>query len=194
MQASFKLEESSPTNFQLQMPDVPPPEDVQTHEEVFDLLRENDVISEKQSKFGRDWYGSFPIMMKWVDPADFMYLEPRQPKRCLWMKAKGHIGADMDQNTHKCCIGYMSDLFLLQTSFQQVAPLKFSEVVAASLDHSMWFHAPCRADEWLLFEIQTEHTGGGRSLCHGRIWNRRGDLVISVAQEGVLRTKTPSKL
>jgi len=27
-------------------------------------------------------------------------------------------------------------------------------VNSASLDHSMWFHEPFRADEWLLFDMQ----------------------------------------
>ncbi|GIS97222.1 MAG: hypothetical protein CM1200mP24_05060 [Gammaproteobacteria bacterium] len=39
--------------------------------------------------------------------------------------------------------------------------------LGASLDHSMWFHRCCRADEWLLFEQQVAWTGDGRGLLKG---------------------------
>jgi hypothetical protein len=58
----------------------------------------------------------------------------------------------------------------------------------ASLDHSMWFHRPFRADEWLLYEMESPNMRGGRALIFGSVFTRSGALAISVAQEGVIRT------
>jgi acyl-CoA thioesterase-2 len=62
------------------------------------------------------------------------------------------------------------------------------EVVGASLDHAMWFHRSFRADEWLLYESESPSAAGGRGLATGRIWTRDGRHVVSVVQEGLLRT------
>lgn len=57
----------------------------------------------------------------------------------------------------------------------------------ASLDHSMWFHAPFRADEWLLYVTYSPRSNDGRGLSFGYIFRADGTLVVSVAQEGVIR-------
>ena len=62
-------------------------------------------------------------------------------------------------------------------------------VFMASLDHAMWFHRPFRADEWLLYDQASPSAGGGRALTQGQIYNRRGDMVAAVVQEGLTRYK-----
>jgi acyl-CoA thioesterase-2 len=57
----------------------------------------------------------------------------------------------------------------------------------ATLDHAMWFHRPCRVDDWLLYAIESPSASGGRGLAFGRFFTRDGKLVASTAQEGVLR-------
>ncbi|KAI4251639.1 MAG: hypothetical protein LQ352_004733 [Teloschistes flavicans] len=60
-----------------------------------------------------------------------------------------------------------------------------------SLDHTIYFHRPreIRADEWLLSESEVPWAGDGRGLVLQRIWNRRGVLVASCVQEGLVRLK-----
>ena len=58
---------------------------------------------------------------------------------------------------------------------------------AASLDHAMWWHRPVRVDEWLLYVQESPSASGGRGLSLGRIFTRDGELVASVAQEGMVR-------
>jgi len=83
-------------------------------------------------------------------------------------------------------------------------------VNSASLDHSMWFHEPFRADEWLLFDMQvgipvvftfltlnplffffwqSPRMISNRGFANGYIYNREGRLVVSIAQEGLIRMK-----
>ena len=47
----------------------------------------------------------------------------------------------------------------------------------ASLDHAMWFHRPFRADDWLLYAMQSPNAGRARGLAYGKIFTRDGVLV-----------------
>ena len=58
---------------------------------------------------------------------------------------------------------------------------------AASLNHALWFHAPVQADDWLLVEAQAASTSQARGLTQGKVWNRHGTLVASIAQESLFR-------
>jgi acyl-CoA thioesterase II len=57
----------------------------------------------------------------------------------------------------------------------------------ASLDHAMWFHAPPRADEWILVDAVSPFAGGARGLTRAELYNRERKLIASVAQEGLIR-------
>jgi acyl-CoA thioesterase-2 len=57
----------------------------------------------------------------------------------------------------------------------------------ASLDHAMWFHREFRADEWLLYAMESPSAGGARGFATGRFFTRDGRLAVSVAQEGLIR-------
>jgi acyl-CoA thioesterase-2 len=93
-----------------------------------------------------------------------------------------------DPLVHVCALTYASDMTLLDSvllphdmSFGQDS---FS---GASLDHAMWFHRPFRADEWLLYSQHSPAASGGRGLATGRIFSERGELLVSVVQEGLVR-------
>ena len=59
--------------------------------------------------------------------------------------------------------------------------------MTASLDHVMWFHRPCRADEWLLYHCHSPAAASGRGMSTGGIFRRDGQQCITIAQEGLLR-------
>ena len=60
----------------------------------------------------------------------------------------------------------------------------------ASLDHAMWFHRPFRTDEWLLYASVSPAAHGARGFTMGHLFTRDGRLVVSVAQEGLIRPTT----
>jgi len=62
--------------------------------------------------------------------------------------------------------------------------------MALSLDHAMWFHAPFRADEWLLYDQSTPVAAGGRGLATGHLFTEEGRLVVTVVQEALVRYRT----
>ncbi len=57
----------------------------------------------------------------------------------------------------------------------------------ASLDHAMWFHRPCRADEWLLYHCHSPVTAEARGFARGEVFRQDGTLCVSIAQEGLVR-------
>ena len=53
----------------------------------------------------------------------------------------------------------------------------------------MWFHRSFRADEWLLYALDSPSASNSRGFTRGNIFNQEGDLVASVVQEGLIRNK-----
>ena len=93
-----------------------------------------------------------------------------------------------DPLLHICALAYMSDLTLLGSA-QVNHPWDRPHLGVASLDHAMWFMRPFRADEWLLYDQNSPSARDGRALTQGQIYNRRGDMVAAVVQEGLTRYK-----
>lgn len=123
-----------------------------------------------------------------------------KPERYIWMKS--HARLDGGANIHKCVIAYMSDMAFIPTAMEPLyGPGKKAPRIGmtVSLDHSMWFHTvenvELRADEWLLFGMNCHVAGGARALLSAKVWNQKGDLLVTVSQEALIRLEgEPSKL
>jgi acyl-CoA thioesterase II len=90
---------------------------------------------------------------------------------------------------HALIIAYASDSAFINTAARANGFSYNSQSIGmmASLDHSMWFHKPARADEWLLYDMHSPRTNNGRGVAFGRIYTRDGILIATTAQEGVIR-------
>lgn len=96
---------------------------------------------------------------------------------------------------HACSIAYASDAALLNAS-AVVHGMTFSSSsmgMMTSLDHTIWFYTPTRADEWLLYDKSSPRSYNGRGTSFGRIYNQDGILVATTAQEGVIRLSEKEK-
>lgn len=57
----------------------------------------------------------------------------------------------------------------------------------------MWFHRSFRADDWILFVMTSPTAYNARGFCMGEMFNRKGEIVITLTQEGLIRkAKTQS--
>ena len=106
----------------------------------------------------------------------------------LWMRVTGELGDD--PVLHQAVFTYASDMTLLGSTlvphgFQVAHP----KLQCASLDHTIWFHRPLRADQWLLYDQVSPSASGGRGFAIGRVFREDGTLVASVAQEGLIRLR-----
>ena len=186
--ASFQTPEQGLEHDDSPMPDVPDPETVTS-----DMELRRQIAHDMGDKLGDAQRALIlrprPIDLRTCDALHWMNREKREPRSHSWFRAAAQLPDDPD--LHRAVIAYASDFTLLGTS---ALPHGLSwmrgELTGASLDHALWFHREARADEWLLFASDAPWSGGGRGFNRGRIFNREGQLVASVAQEGMMRLRT----
>jgi acyl-CoA thioesterase II len=65
--------------------------------------------------------------------------------------------------------------------------VRYRVLFTASLDHTIWFHRPVRADRWHLHDFTCHSFVGGRGLAIGHVFDEDGVHVATVAQEVLLR-------
>uniref|UniRef100_H0WR32 Acyl-coenzyme A thioesterase 8 n=1 Tax=Otolemur garnettii TaxID=30611 RepID=H0WR32_OTOGA len=187
-QASFQHTQPSPVQHQFSMPTVPPPEELLDYEVFIEQYLRNHHLQEKYPLLlNRIAAREVPIEIKPVKIPTLSQLQRMEPKQMFWVRARGHTG-EGDIKMHCCVAAYISDYAFLGTA---LLPhwWQYKAHFMVSLDHSMWFHAPFRADHWMLYECTSPWAGGSRGLVHGRLWRRDGVLAVSCAQEGVIRVR-----
>ena len=69
-------------------------------------------------------------------------------------------------------------------------PVSIPALRTTSLDHALWLHRDFRMDDWVLFELDSPVSGGGRGLGRGLLYTRDGELVASCVQEGLMRSSS----
>ncbi|HEX7114668.1 MAG TPA: acyl-CoA thioesterase II [Steroidobacter sp.] len=126
------------------------------------------------------------VELKPVSPEDFFLRKAEQSRGLYWIRSSSPLPDD--PLTQQCALAYLSDYFLTSTVLlKHTVSMVSGNVMMASLDHAMWFHRPCRADEWVLVDAFSPFAGGARGLTVGRIYDRQRRLTASVAQEALVR-------
>lgn len=100
----------------------------------------------------------------------------------FWMRTTDELPDD--PLVHNAALGYMSDLQLLWVCLSANGIDVARRHETATLEHSLWFHRPARADQWLLFDQQSVSTAGGLGMSSGSIYTRNGALSASVVTIG----------
>ncbi len=184
--ASFQVREKG-YDHQDSMPTVPAPDDCPT---IGDLVRSISGRDDDRS-WEREW-ASLDVRYAGDSRPGGVLADPARPARTqIWLKASDSVPADPVIDT--CVLAYASDLTLLGVSLVPHGLLITSRrIQPASLDHSMWFHRPFRADEWMLYDQHSPSASGARGFALGSVYSREGVLVATVAQEGLIRPVDPA--
>jgi acyl-CoA thioesterase-2 len=185
LSASFHVAEPG-LEHQQAMPEVVPPESLAPE---LELIREMaDRIPESlRPVLTQDR----PIDFRPVVPGDPFRAEVRPASRHVWFRAIAPLPDEPIM--HQAILAYASDYGLLPTALQpHGVPFRAKGLQIASLDHALWMHRPFRADDWLLYSIESPAAAGARGFVRGSIYTRDGTLVASVAQEGLMRLRTPT--
>lgn len=182
LSASFHVEEDGPAH-QFPMPDVPAPEELEPLNVRLEPYR--DALEE--------WFSRpHPIEQRHIGELPFVHGAAKDPVQQLWIRADGTLPDD--PLLHACIAAYASDMSLFDT---MLAPhsVRWDDpnFMGASLDHCMWFHRSFRADEWLLYDMDSPSAYGARGLARGFMFSRTGQLVISMVQEGLMRLVHPQE-
>jgi acyl-CoA thioesterase-2 len=181
LSASFQRTEPGP-EYALPMPPAPPPEQLRPNSERFAAaLGVTLPAFMRESPIDARSVGPMSVEVA-ADPS----LRP-SAANLVWLRVNGELPDD--PLLHVCLMTYASDLTVLDTVLLDLGlSWHNGTAIGASLDHAMWFHRPFRADQWLLYAQQTTSASGARGLARGEVFTEGGDLVVSVVQEGLIRT------
>ena len=184
MTASFQVEEPG-WDHQDAMPSVPTPEESTPMTDIIEMQGPEAVAHWKKewAAFDLRYIGDNRLK---DDPQ--RALVPAVQR--LWFRADGELP---DSGiVHNAACTYISDLSLLGASLVPHGQFIGSrEVQPASLDHTIWFHRPIAADQWMLYDQTSPSASGARGLSTARVFTQDGTLVATVAQEGLIRHIIP---
>ncbi len=134
-----------------------------------------------------------PSFQRSFVPNEALAASPRagRGRVVAWLRTADAL-AD-DQLLQRCAMAFLSD-DLPTDAVVRAHPLGredpevlYQSMFSASLDHTIWFHRPMRADEWHLHDFVCQSFTSGRGLSAGQIFDLEGNHVASVAQEVLLR-------
>lgn len=199
MTASFHRLEDGLMHQAEPMPDVPQPEDLPSEIELI----ERQVADPARARFMSQFQRTRPIDVRPVGSRNFADPQRQPPVTSYWVRvgapladnarvASLDLGGDPD-NLHRVILAYVSDMMLLGTcSLPHGLSWTKPGFINASLDHAVWIHDSFRADEWLLYHMDSPWSARGRGFNRGSFYTRDGRLVASVAQEGLIRYRPPA--
>lgn len=178
--ASFQIDEPG-LEYQSAAPAVPGPEHFKSVEYYYQKH-----INEIPESIRSQLTAPRPIEIRSVEQFNPFRPSHNVAKRHLWIKAKQPVEDDL--LVHQMLLAYTSDFGFLETSlFPHGKSVLSSPMNIASLDHAIWFHRPFRIDDWLLYVSECPSTSNARGYVRGEIYNQKGVLVASIAQEGLIR-------
>tara|TARA_B100000900_G_scaffold149523_1_gene126990 strand:- start:51761 stop:52621 length:861 start_codon:yes stop_codon:yes gene_type:complete len=181
MAASFHINEKGESH-QINMPNVLTPDLLLTDIQQAERLHHKDP-----ERFLRIMKAHPQIFeFKPVDKAIYLQTQNSSPFAHIWFRIKEKIQVDLSFQ-HQI-LAFASDYSLLLTAtLPHRENLNNSKMYYASLDHALWFHREYKIDDWLLYVIESPSASNARGFSRGSIFNKKGIMVASVTQEGLMR-------
>jgi len=181
MAASFHINEKGESH-QINMPNVLTPDLLLTDIQQAERLHHKDP-----ERFLRIMKAHPQIFeFKPVDKAIYLQTQNSAPFAHIWFRIKEKIQVDLSFQ-HQI-LAFASDYSLLLTAtLPHRENLNNSKMYYASLDHALWFHREYKIDDWLLYVIESPSASNARGFSRGSIFNKKGIMVASVTQEGLMR-------
>lgn len=182
MSCSFHVTEPG-LSHQSAMPEAPAPESLPTEAELIERYRDElpaDFIRIASKR---------PLEIRLCNPRAPFDRSDTRPVADFWFRTRGVLPDD--ESLHRTALAFASDMGLLGASMMPHGKSFVDrDMQVASLDHAMWFHAPARADDWLLYATHSPWAGGARGFARGQIFNQEGVMVAETAQEGLIRDRS----
>jgi acyl-CoA thioesterase-2 len=166
---------------QATMPDVTPPEELQSDHDFW-LAKHQADPDRYPPPLGQ------AVERRVVRRRDYDDPKPQEPVQHAWFRINGVPGENPQR--HQVLLAFMSDFALLGAALLPHPYTSHSPgMQVASLDHAIWFHRPCRVDDYLLYSMDSPAANGGRGFSRGQFFSREGELLASTAQEALIRRR-----
>lgn len=180
LSASYQLKNQGGYEHSVKMPSVASPEEIESDEETIEKF------SKWIPKTLADTITQRPFDFKVVEGYDLNQDIGKPGVKHVWFKPKQDFSQNLALNQQ--ILTYASDYNLLLTAtIPHTKGIYPVHLFLASLDHSVWFHREFTFDDWLLYVIDSPSASNSRGFAKGNIFTRSGELVASVAQEGLMR-------
>jgi len=141
-------------------------------------------LDEVPARFGTD---------ELVDPVELRPAHPLAPGvlECLhpyWARVRQPLGPD--PLAHAAGLAFISDYMVIFSPFPAGSG-QSAGLTSFTLEHTVWFHRPVQADQWMLFDCRPLTLSAGRFVSRGTVHDHAGRLVASFVQEGFIRHRPP---
>ena len=121
-----------------------------------------------------------------VDVSDPDLVGP--PEHEVWTR---FAGAPDDPVTDQALLAYATDAFLIGAAMRPHAGVGQSQahvtLQTGVVSHTLTYHEPSRAADWLLLSQRSTYAGRGRAHGRGEVFRSDGQMVASYVQDAVLR-------
>lgn len=106
----------------------------------------------------------------------------------VWLRFRG---APEDLASNQAILAWATDGFLIGTALRPHAGFGQAQahrtLSTGVVGHTLTFHAPFSARDWLLLAHESAHAGGGRAYGRAQVFARDGALVASYVQDAMIR-------
>lgn len=110
------------------------------------------------------------------------------PELDVWTR---FVGAPDVPAINQALVAFATDGFLIGTAMRPHPGVGQAQahvsIDTGVISHTLTFHEPCAAGEWLLFSLRSPYAGHGRSYGRADIFRTDGQLVASFVQDAMIR-------
>lgn len=104
----------------------------------------------------------------------------------VWMTAAGEMPDD--PVLHTAAMVYSSDTTVLDSIITTHGlSWGWDRIFAVTVNHSVWFHRQVDFSDWVLYSTTSPVAAESRGLGMGHFFNRAGEVVATVVQEGIVK-------
>lgn len=146
-----------------------------------------DALGDRVSFIPREQLDRLPVEMRELGATEADENGWHASTRRVWMRIRRALSDD--PLLHVCVLTFLSDMGAVMGARAPLPEQPIHRIMAASLDHAVWFHRPIRADGWFLYDLHAVSNAGARGLTRGTMHALDGTLGVSVAQEALLRVR-----
>ena len=111
------------------------------------------------------------------------------PELNVWIRPPGEPG--QPEPLSQALLAYATDGFLIAAAMRPHdgvgQDMAHRSLTTGVVTHTLTFHDPVPAGEWLLMAQESTHTGRGRAFGRAQVFSESGALVASFSQESIIR-------
>ena len=193
--ASFQVPEQGPELTPPMPEGMPAPDTLPSAAEYLEPLQPGSAAAGTMTEESKAyWSSGRSFDMRHVPGPVYVRVEGEQvAHQAVWVRAfqeleQARSGELHGERLQAAALAYVCDYTIIEPTLRALG-MAWADpgLVTASLDHTMWFHRPARADQWLLYVQEAAGAQSGRGLGLGRFYNTGGRLIATVAQEAMVR-------